>query len=57
MNVAPSAVVATEPVSSKGVVAAGAYVDGRRVFDVEGAWSAGLGTWSRTCRPVTQRLN
>ena len=34
MNVTPSAVVATEPVNSKGVVAAGAYVDGRRVADI-----------------------
>jgi len=34
MNVSPSAVVATEPVDSKGVVAAGAYVDGRRVANI-----------------------
>ena len=34
MNVAPSAVLATEPVNSEGVVAAGAYVDGRRVANI-----------------------
>jgi len=34
MNVASSAVVATEPVNSDGVVAAGAYVDGRRVANI-----------------------
>src|SRR5207247_6847274 len=34
MNVASSAVSPTEPVSSEGVVAAGAYVDGRRVANI-----------------------
>ena len=34
MNVAPSAVLATEPVNSEGIVAAGAYVDGRRVANI-----------------------
>src|SRR5438876_9591763 len=34
MNVASSAVLPTEPVSSEGVVAAGAYVDGRRVANI-----------------------
>ena len=34
MNVAPQAVLATEPVTSEGVVAAGAYVDGRRVANI-----------------------
>ena len=34
MNVASSAVLATEPVNSEGVVAAGAYVDGRRVANI-----------------------
>lgn len=34
MNVAPSAVLATEPVNSEGVIAAGAYVDGRRVANI-----------------------
>ena len=34
MNVASSAVSPTEPVGSEGVVAAGAYVDGRRVANI-----------------------
>jgi len=34
VNVASSAVLPTEPVSSEGVVAAGAYVDGRRVANI-----------------------
>ncbi len=34
MNVASSAVSPTEPVSSEGVVAAGVYVDGRRVANI-----------------------
>jgi magnesium transporter len=34
MNVASSAVLPTEPVNSEGVVAAGAYVDGRRVANI-----------------------
>src|SRR5258708_14249222 len=34
MNVASSAVLPTEPVSSEGVVAAGAYVGGRRVANI-----------------------
>ncbi len=34
MNVAPSAALAIEPVNSEGVVAAGAYVDGRRVANI-----------------------
>jgi magnesium transporter len=34
MNVASSAVLPTEPVSSEGVVAAGAYIDGRRVANI-----------------------
>ena len=34
MNLASSAVVATEPVNSEAVVAAGAYVDGRRVANI-----------------------
>src|SRR3954447_25423780 len=34
MNVVPSAAVTTEPVNSEGVVAAGAYVDGRRVANI-----------------------
>jgi magnesium transporter len=34
MNVASSAVSPTDPVSSEGVVAAGAYVDGRRVANI-----------------------
>src|SRR5436190_17938410 len=34
MNVASSAVLPTEPVSSEGVVAAGVYVDGRRVANI-----------------------
>ncbi len=34
MNVAPAAVLATEPVNSEGVIAAGAYVDGRRVANI-----------------------
>jgi magnesium transporter len=34
MNVAPGTVAATEPVLAEGVVAAGAYVDGRRVANI-----------------------
>ena len=34
MSVASSAVLTTEPVNSEGIVAAGAYVDGRRVADI-----------------------
>ena len=34
MNVASQAVLTTEPVTSEGVVAAGAYVDGRRVANI-----------------------
>jgi len=34
MNVASSAVLATEPANPEGVVAAGAYVDGRRVANI-----------------------
>ena len=34
MNVASSFVLTTEPVNSAGVVAAGAYVDGRRVANI-----------------------
>src|SRR3989442_13320228 len=34
MKVGSSAVLPTEPVSSEGVVAAGAYVDGRRVANI-----------------------
>ena len=34
MNNAPAAVSATEPVNAEGVVAAGAYVDGRRVANI-----------------------
>src|SRR5258706_2101001 len=34
MNVASSAVLPTEPVSSEGVVAAGVYIDGRRVANI-----------------------
>ncbi len=34
MNVASSAVLPTEPVSSEGVIAAGVYVDGRRVANI-----------------------
>jgi Mg2+ and Co2+ transporter CorA len=34
MNVASSSVLTTEPVNSAGVVAAGAYVDGRRVANI-----------------------
>ena len=42
MNVASSVALATEPVTSEGIVAAGAYVEGRRVaniaIDEAGAW-------------------
>jgi len=34
MNVASSVALATEPVTSKGIVAAGAYVEGRRVANI-----------------------
>ena len=34
MSVASSAVLTTEPVNSEGIVAAGAYVDGRRVANI-----------------------
>ena len=34
MNIAPAAVSATEPINAEGVVAAGAYVDGRRVANI-----------------------
>src|SRR5258708_15897248 len=34
MNVVPQATSATEPVTSEGVVAAGVYVDGRRVANI-----------------------
>jgi magnesium transporter len=34
MNVVSSAILATEPVTSEGVVAAGVYVDGRRVANI-----------------------
>src|SRR5436190_20399119 len=34
MNVASSAVLPTEPVSSEGVIAAGVYVEGRRIANI-----------------------
>jgi hypothetical protein len=34
MNVVPLATSATDPIASEGVVAAGVYVDGRRVADI-----------------------
>jgi len=50
MNVASSSVLTTEPFTSDGVVAAGAYVDGRRVANIAiedaASWRSKPGLWS-----------